>query len=519
MLPKYFYVGLPRADYDRRPRVTENLVTTDPIIRISAGAPTPFIADVDDGAVPLIGVGSTGISQIEPLAIATTGDTTVFYPQCSPTAVADLSRRLAAGDDATNQAEWVVRHQPQPRRLPIPTEGPLAVGSRDILGLCGWLRPTAGDDYRAAMGFTEPDRIDVQSQLTGLQGRGWGDIATDIPLTDIWRDIQEQSDDPVLVVNAHSNQTDHLLLESIPLAVLDGARVTAGAINATEIIIYTSDTADMPLQHTKAAIAELPRGPPVTTATGPTEYRAGEPTMALEALEGVSRIEARRRPPSPAEVGLNERPTAIHTPRTLVQLLATIHSPDRQPTRLLRYTGDVAAPAVVELPETATLEDGLGAVAPTGPIKAAAVGGQFGGFTADLDIQAHPGALGDADLGTDGRVEILTTDRCVVAEIGRRARTASETNCGRCVPCREGTTQLVGLLRAVYDGEVQAEKIQELCRVMDTTSLCAFGVQAARSVRTGLAGFQSEFTAHANGTCPAGVCYHTTVPENHRVSS
>jgi NADH-quinone oxidoreductase subunit F len=237
--------------------------------------------------------------------------------------------------------------------------------------------------------------------------------------------------------------------------------------------------------------------------TGPDEYRAAEPTMALEALEGNNRLEARLRPPGPAEVGLDGRPTAIHTPRTRAQVVGAL---DDDPTRLVTVDGDVAAPATVELPTGATLADAAGAVDPERSVRAACVGGEFGGLTADLDVSLTVESLTGADLGTEGVVELLAEGRCSVAFAGERARFAEEENCGRCVPCREGTQQLTALLREVYEGSYRADALDELIGVMASSSICAFGVDAPRPVRTAMAEFEREFEAHAAGCCPAGAC-------------
>jgi NADH-quinone oxidoreductase subunit F len=93
-----------------------------------------------------------------------------------------------------------------------------------------------------------------------------------------------------------------------------------------------------------------------------------------------------------------------------------------------------------------------------------------------------------------------------VAFAGERARFAEEENCGRCVPCREGSTQLTELLREVYEGSYRPEALRELMGVMESTSICAFGVDAPRPVRTAMAEFEQEFEAHAAGRCPAGDC-------------
>jgi NADH-quinone oxidoreductase subunit F len=228
--------------------------------------------------------------------------------------------------------------------------------------------------------------------------------------------------------------------------------------------------------------------------------------MALEAIEGNHRLEARLRPPGPERVGLHGRPTLVHTPRTLAHLAVALRTGDLPGTRLVSVTGDVDAPATVELPETATLADALDAVDVSGEFKAACVGGRFGGLTADLDVGVEPAALSAADLGSEGVVDVLADDRCVVEFVGRRTRYAADENCGRCVPCREGTTQLAGLLRDVYDGTYAPDDVVELVRVMETSSICAFGVEAGRPARTAIDAFESEFEAHADGHCPAGSC-------------
>jgi NADH-quinone oxidoreductase subunit F len=172
----------------------------------------------------------------------------------------------------------------------------------------------------------------------------------------------------------------------------------------------------------------------------------------------------------------------------------------------MTVAGDVETPTTVELPETDTLADVLDSVDTNGTLKAARVGGRFGGLTSDLDVTIDPEALAAANLGTEGSVYVLADDRCLVEFVGKTARFSSDANCGRCVPCREGTTQLAALLRQIYNGSYTPGKIEELVRVMSTSSICSFGLQAGRPVRTALNEFESEFEAHAEGHCPAGSC-------------
>jgi NADH-quinone oxidoreductase subunit F len=103
-------------------------------------------------------------------------------------------------------------------------------------------------------------------------------------------------------------------------------------------------------------------------------------------------------------------------------------------------------------------------------------------------------------------IDLLGEDECIVAYVGEKSRYGKAENCGRCVPCREGSKQLTNLLREVYDGEYRPNGIRELLRVVRSTSLCGFGPDMTRPVETALDHFEAEFHAHADGRCPAGAC-------------
>jgi NADH-quinone oxidoreductase subunit F len=172
---------------------------------------------------------------------------------------------------------------------------------------------------------------------------------------------------------------------------------------------------------------------------------------------------------------------------------------------LFSVVGDVAEPALVELPSTTPLERVHEAVEPTGRVAFACVGGRFGGVARSLSVPSDAESLRGAGLGTDGVVE-LAVDRCVVREVGERASFAAEENAGRCVPGREGTVQLAELLRAVYDGSFEPGRIRELGRVMRRSANCEIGADAPRPVLTAVEEFEPEFRAHADGRCPSGTC-------------
>ncbi|PSQ33847.1 NADP oxidoreductase, partial [Halobacteriales archaeon SW_10_66_29] len=329
----------------------------------------------------------------------------------------------------------------------------------------------------------------------------------DRSLAESWETAREADGEPTVVVNAHGTRADTLLSSSAPFAVLDGAAAVARVTDAERIVVYISEEDERAVDQVETAVWEYPDPPaPMSVVTGPDVYRAAEPTMAIEAIEGNHRLEARLRPPGPDEAGIHDRPTVVHTARTVAHLAAALDTGSPADSRLVTVTGDVAAPATVELPEQARLAAALDAVDGAEEYKAACVGGRFGGLTDSLDVRAGPESLLDAGLGTEGVVELLGEDRCVVKFVGDRAQFAADTNCGRCVPCREGTTQLAELLRDLYDGRYRRDGIEELIGVMERSSICTFGVDAGRPTRTAMTEFESEFHAHADGRCPAGSC-------------
>jgi NADH-quinone oxidoreductase subunit F len=516
----------------------DGVLGADPAVRISAGG-TNRPADGEllragresASATRVAEVGSTGVPAFEPLVLATTDGETAFFDRCSAGEAGSIVETLESGSLPTEGAMAVVEHERGTERLPTPSDGPLGVGDRRVLRSCGWTAPTSLADHRAADAFVAGDEgsDDAISRVAdaGLRGRGRGDAAADVPIADRWTVAEETEGEGVVVVNANEADpratTDRLLLESAPLAVLDAALAAAGALGAMNVLVYCNE-ADTLAQERAAAAAsaleeELTEGAPIEVLSGPDEYKAGETTMAIEALEGNHRLEARLRPPYPSEEGLDGRPTLVHTPRTLAQVGEVLGSGDRNGSsgsdpssgpdsgsRLFSVTGDVPAAATVELTAAADLSAVREAVAFDDRLKAACVGGVFGGLTRTLDVPARANALSAAGLGTNGVIELFGDERCMVSFAGNRAVFGEEENCGRCVPCREGTKQLTGMLRDVYGGEYASEGIRELLRVMGNTSICSFGEHAPRPVRTAIDEFEVEFRAHANGRCPAGVC-------------
>ncbi|NUB93817.1 NADH dehydrogenase FAD-containing subunit [Haloterrigena sp. SYSU A121-1] len=496
-------------------------VGQSPVVRVSAVIAADrgdrvYAAARDAAAsVSVVRTGPTGVDELEPLVLATDDGRTAFFRSPSPSTARGLVTEFESNGLPTSRADATVDHDPDATSLPVPETGPLAAGRRLVLGPCGWVDPLDPADYTLCS--TERD-ASVAADM-GILARGRGDAIADEPTVDAWKRARETDGDPVVIVNANESddrqRADRTLLAGAPIAVLDGVAAVAEYVGAEDAVVYLNEHETTLQRHVRRASNavedELPVVPDVVA--GPDEYRAGAPTAALEAMEGADRIEPRLQPPTPAEYGLYGRPTIVHTPRTFAQVRQAVHAPESLDadaldpgTRLVTVTGDVETPATVELDSSATLEATRDAVSMDGSFKMACVGGVFGGFTTDLDVIPTAQSLTAVDLGTDGVVELLSDGRCAVATAGERARFASETNSGRCVPGREGTKQLAELLRDVYAGAFRSDEIRELGRVMARSSNCQIGATAPRPVITAIDEFESEFRAHANGRCPSGTC-------------
>ena len=83
-------------------------------------------------------------------------------------------------------------------------------------------------------------------------------------------------------------------------------------------------------------------------------------------------------------------------------------------------------------------------------------------------------------------------------------------SCGKCVPCRVGTVQMHDLLTRMVQGRAALQDLallEELCEVVQHTSLCGLGQTAPNPVLSTLRYFRDEYIAHiVERRCPAGVC-------------
>jgi NADH-quinone oxidoreductase subunit F len=402
------------------------------------------------------------------------------------------------------------------------------------------------DEYRAEDGYAgwekalttmTPEEVVEQVKASGLRGRGGAGFPTGAK----WGFIPKTAGAKYVAVNADESEPgtfkDRELMEIEPHRVLEGVALCCYAIGAETAFIYIRGEYVQPADRLEAAIAEAEHarllgmgclGTAVNVKIhvfrGAGAYICGEETALLESLEG-RRPMPRSRPPFPAVEGLYRRPTVINNVETLANVPGIIDRgvgwynsigvpPRNTGPKIFCLSGRVNRPGNYELPlghvTIRELIDDYG----QGVIDGKAVKGVLtAGVSAPIlapdkldtkldydSIQAAGSMLGSASL------IVLDEDTCIV-----RAATVMEEffrheSCGKCTPCREGTSWLYKILARIETGRGVSADLDLLLSLSGEISgkvLCALGDFATSPVVATVKQYRDEYVAHIEaGKCP-----------------
>ncbi len=399
---------------------------------------------------------------------------------------------------------------------------------------CGVVDPSSLDDYLAHGGYRgldrallmEPGAIVMCVTDAGLRGRGGAAFPAGIK----WKTVLgAPSEQKYIVCNADEGDSgtfsDRMIMEGDPFVLIEGMTIAGVATGATQGYIYLR--CEYPHAHRalNAAIAGARaagylgkgiRGTDVDfdleVRLGAGAYICGEETSLLESLEG-KRGQVRFKPPLPAISGLWGKPTVINNVITLASVPVILekgadHYKDfgmgrSRGTLPIQLTGNIRHGGLVELAFGVTLREllyGWGGGSLSGrPIRAVQVGGPLGAympesqFDTPLDYEAFA-AVG-AMLGHGG---IVVFDDTV--DLSAQARYAMEfcaiESCGKCTPCRIGSTrgvEVIDRLVAGVETEKQETVLRDLCETMTHGSLCALGGLTPYPVLSALNHFPEDF--------------------------
>lgn len=447
-------------------------------------------------------------------------------------------------DDAVDALRAVT-----PGMAPASPPAFLARQVRVVTENCGRIDPEDLGDYLANRGYealrvalTTMTPAEVIDQVTrsGLRGRGGAGYPTGLK----WSTVAKASGEVKYVIcNADEGDPgafmDRSVLESDPHRVLEGMAVAAYAVGASKGYVYCRAEYPLAIARVRTAIRQATRagllgaGIHDTPFTFHVELRlgggafvCGEETALIASAQGGRGMPVPR-PPYPAVAGLWRRPTLINNVETFANIapiirndgdsLARIGTENSKGTKVFALAGHVVNTGIVEVPMGITLRevvDDIGGGVPGGRrLKAVQTGGPAGGCipAALLDLPVEYESLAEAGsiMGSGGLI-VMDDSACMVDVAKYFMDFCRSESCGKCVPCRVGTTQLTTLLRRITDGEADPhdlEQLERLCGMVRTTSLCGLGQNAPNPVISTLRYFREEYLTHiVDRACPAGVC-------------
>jgi NADH-quinone oxidoreductase subunit F len=269
---------------------------------------------------------------------------------------------------------------------------------------------------------------------------------------------------------------------------------------------------------------------------GAGAFVCGEETALIASIEGLRGM-PRPKPPFPAEKGLFGKPTSINNVETLSAIpyifeigeakFREIGTEDSPGTKTFALTGHVANTGLIEVPFGTTIRQilfdiGGGVTKDDGTIdndsfKAVQIGGPSGGcLTKDhLDIPLDFDSLKSigAMVGSGGLVA-MNDKTCIVQIAKFFMQFTQNESCGKCVPCREGTKQMLELLDDIIEGRATQNTIrllEETAITVQKASLCGLGKSAPSPILSTLKYFREEYDMHVDKqVCPTGKCQALT---------
>ncbi len=421
--------------------------------------------------------------------------------------------------------------------------------TRTALANCGHINAECIDEAIAVRGYealanvieaNDPDAVIAEIEKSGLRGRGGGGFPTGRK----WRfTAANRGGKSYVVCNGDEGDPgafmDRSIMEGDPHKLLEGMAIAAFAIGADEGYIYVRAEYPLAIKRLRKAIADAEErnflGKNIMGSDfsftlhikeGAGAFVCGEETALIASIEG-ERGMPRPKPPFPANKGLFGRPTLINNVETLANVpvimlkgadwFASMGTETSKGTKTFALTGEVNNTGLIEVPMGTTLREIVfdigGGIRGGKKFKAVQIGGPSGGCLTEehLDIPMDYDNLikAGAMVGSGGLV-VMAENTCIVEVARFFMNFTQHESCGKCVPCREGTKNMLKILEKIVAGKGEMsdlDLLEELAHSVKEGSLCGLGKTAPNPVLSTLKYFRDEYIAHIKDKkCPAGVC-------------
>lgn len=421
--------------------------------------------------------------------------------------------------------------------------------TRTALANCGHINAECLDEAIAVRGYealanvlekNDPDAVIDEIEKSGLRGRGGGGFPTGRK----WRfTAANKGGKSYVVCNGDEGDPgafmDRSIMEGDPHKLLEGMAIAAFAIGADEGYIYVRAEYPLAIKRLRKAIKDAEErhflGQNIMGSDfsftlhikeGAGAFVCGEETALIASIEG-ERGMPRPKPPFPANKGLFGRPTLINNVETLANVpvimlkgadwFSSFGTETSKGTKTFALTGEVNNTGLIEVPMGTTLREIVfdigGGIRGGKKFKAVQIGGPSGGCLTEehLDLPMDYDSLikAGAMVGSGGLV-VMAEDTCIVEVARFFMNFTQHESCGKCVPCREGTKNMLKILEKIVAGKGEMKDLdllEELALSVKEGSLCGLGKTAPNPVLSTLKYFRDEYIAHIKDKkCPAGVC-------------
>jgi len=420
---------------------------------------------------------------------------------------------------------------------------------RIVLRNCGHINPERVEDYvktggydslrKVLSGMSQEQVID-EVKRSGLRGRGGAGFSTGQKWEFCYK---APGDQKYMICNADEGDPgafmDRSTMEGDPHTVIEGMTIAAYAVGASEGYIYIRAEYPLAVKRVRLAIKQAEEkgflGDKILGSDfsfhlhvkeGAGAFVCGEETALMASIEG-KRGMPRPRPPFPAQSGLWGKPSNINNVKSLATVpviiakgadwYAQIGTEKSKGTVVFALTGKIANSGLVEVPMGFPLQKiiyEIGGGIPKGKrFKAVQTGGPSGGCLpasmlnqpVDYETLAEAGSI----MGSGGMV-VMDEDTCMVDVARYFLSFTQDESCGKCIPCRLGTKQMLDILNDITHGRGKMEDIDLLLNLSEQIkagSLCGLGQTAPNPVITTIRYFREEYEEHIKKHhCRAAVC-------------
>jgi NADH-quinone oxidoreductase subunit F len=410
-----------------------------------------------------------------------------------------------------------------------------------------------------------PSEVHDEVNTASLLGRG----GAGFPCGRKWGLLPENKWPRYLVVNGDESEPgtykDRLLMERDPHQLIEGVLIACYAVGLSQAFLYVRG--EMALAQERIAIAlneayeagyvgrnilGTDFSVDVVLTWGAGAYIVGEETGLIESLEGNRGMPRLKPPYFPAVIGLYQQPTIVNNVETLSNLpwilvnggqaFADLGSETSRGMRMFTVSGHVNKPGVYEVEfGVTTFRDVIyspvycGGIRQGRNIKAFIPGGASAPwfYEEHLDLPLEAGAVGKAGsmLGS-GAIVVMDETTDMVRAAHRIVRFFARESCGKCTPCREGTSWLEKILARIIDGRGRPQDVGMLLDICDNisptvswpprqTTICPLGPSAVSPIASAVVRFRDEFERYVGGpveiTTPIKGAAYVPAPEPARV--